>query len=241
MKNKIKIFNRPGELAYYLSQQLQDIVNSHTGDFFLSISGGSTPVIFFDQLAQDPFNNGIEWSKLNIFWCDERCVVPDSPESNFGAAKKYLFDNVNIPPQNIHRIKGEANPAEEVIRYTKEIEKVLPEGENKFPRFDWIMLGMGKDGHTASLFPGENLISVQSNIAGIAQHPVTGQQRISLTAEIINNARRITFLVTGKEKSQMLSEIFKEDENSKNYPAAYIKPLNGNLDWMIDKEAAFYL
>ncbi len=241
MSKKFQLFDTPDELAENLANQLKESVNKSNKSFFIAVSGGSTPIIFFRKLAEDPFNNEIEWSKLHFFWCDERCVPPVDPESNFGMTKINLFDKIKIPSENIHRIKGEFDPKEETFRYVNEIEDLVPNGKNNLPQFDWVFLGMGEDGHTASLFPNKELLFTFSNIAGIAEHPQTKQKRISLTFDVLNNSKRITFVVTGKGKAKILSEIINELPAGENYPSAKIKPVNGTIDWMIDKEAAFYL
>ncbi len=241
MFKDVKIFDTAQKLADSLSLEIQNAANDNLNRFMLAVSGGSTPSILFRRLGQPPFKSEVNWNKLHFFWCDERCVEPDNSESNFGEVKKNLFDFITIPESNIHRIRGEADPNEETVRYANEIENFLPSKENKLPQFDWILLGVGEDGHTASIFPGKNFLFIYSNIAGVAQHPATGQKRISLTKEVLNNAKRITFIVTGKAKAKILSEIFNGLPISKNYPAAEIKPVNGIIDWMIDKEAAFYL
>lgn len=241
MYNNVKIFDSPLELARSLSFEIQNAVNNKTDKYALSISGGSTPTILFNQLAQPPFKNEIDWDKLNFFWCDERCVDPSDIQSNYGEVKKTLFNFISIPKKNIHRIHGESDPNEETVRYASEIESFLPITGNKLPQFDWVLLGLGDDGHTASLFPGKNFLFIFSNIAGVAQHPATGQKRISLTKEILNNSKRITFIVTGKGKAKVISEILNGLPISKNYPASEIKPTDGIIDWMLDKESAFYL
>ncbi len=241
MNKNLRIFDKPEEIAYELSEELMHAVEEKSDNYFIAISGGHTPNVLFKQLANSPFKDGIAWKKIHFFWCDERCVPPGDSQSNFGTANLNLFNYVSIPGQNIHRILGESEPRTEVIRYANEIEHSLPFDNNNLPQFDWILLGMGEDGHTASLFPGKNFLFLYSNIAGVAQHPASGQKRISLTKDVLCNAKRITFMVTGREKAKILSEIIKELPSSKNYPAAEIKPLNGQLDWMVDKEAAFYL
>ena len=241
MYNNVKTFNTPLELANSMSEEIQNSVKECSDKFSLSISGGSTPIILFNHLAQPPFKNEIDWNKLNFFWCDERCVFPTDSQSNYGEVKKSLFDFISIPEINIHRIRGEADPNEETVRYASEIESTLSFTENNLPQFDWVLLGVGDDGHTASLFPGKNFLFIYSNIAGVAQHPSSGQKRISLTKDVLNNSKRITFMVTGKNKAKIVSEILNGLPASKNYPAAEIKPTNGIIDWMIDKEAAFYL
>ncbi len=241
MKKNLHVFDTPLQLAESLAVQLKSSVNEIKENFYLAVSGGSTPVILFKQLASVQIKNEIHWDSVNFFWCDERCVPPENSESNFGEAKKYLLDFISIPPGNIHRIIGESDPNLEAVRYANEIETTLPKGKNGLPVFDWVLLGIGEDGHTASLFPGKNLLFIYSSIAGVARHPVTNQSRISLTKDVINNAKRVSFVVTGKVKAKVVSEIFNGLPVSKSYPAADILPVNGVIEWMIDKEAAFYL
>jgi 6-phosphogluconolactonase len=237
----LKIFSTPEILAQHLSNELYSSINNSSGNFFLAVSGGSTPLVVFNKLAQPPYNDNFLWEKAHFFWCDERCVNADDPESNFGAARRILFNKISIPAENIHYIHGEAVPIEEVVRYSNEIEKFVPSGCSVLPQFDWVLLGLGEDGHTASLFPGKSLLFTCLNIAGVANHPETGQKRISLTADILCCAKRITFVVTGKGKAKVLSEILLDLPPGKNYPAGIIKSLGKNLDWIVDKEAAFYL
>jgi 6-phosphogluconolactonase len=237
----LKIFDTPEVLARYLADEIQSSINNSAGNYFLAISGGSTPLVLFNELAHPLFRDNIKWDKAHFFWCDERCVAPDDSESNFCAADRALFKQVPVPAINIHRIHGEDNPNEEVVRYSNEIEKFVPAGNGSLPQFDRVLLGLGEDGHTASLFPDKNLLFIYSNIAGVAKHPVTGQKRISLTADILCIAKRITFVVTQKEKAKVLSEILNSLPGSKNYPASQIKSAVENIDWFIDKEAAFYL
>ena len=241
MNNNLRIFDNPEEIAYKISNELMESVEQKPDNFFLAISGGNTPNVLFKCLVNSPFKENIAWNKIHFFWCDERCVPPGNSQSNYGTANQTLLSLVPVPGQNIHRIHGEAEPQAEVIRYANEIEHTLPFDNNDLPQFDWVLLGMGEDGHTASLFPGKNFLFLYSNIAGVAQHPASGQKRISLTKNVLSNAKRITFMVTGREKAKVLSEIIKELPSSKNYPAAEIKPLDGKLDWMVDKESAFYL
>jgi 6-phosphogluconolactonase len=241
MIKEINIFNSPEILSRHLSDELQSSINNSNGNFSMAVSGGSTPLVMFNILAEPYYKDNLKWDKVHFFWCDERCVNQDNSESNYGSAKRILFDRIDIPNANIHYIHGEANPVEEVVRYSNEIEKYVPAGGNSLPTLDRVLLGLGEDGHTASLFPGENLLFVYSNIAGVAKHPATGQKRISLTADLICSAKRITFVVTGKAKAKVLYEILQDLPLSKNYPAGEIKARSKNIDWIIDKEAAFYL
>lgn len=239
--NRVKIYDTPESASENLSLRLKEEINKKEDVFNLSVSGGSTPEVLFKKLASDNFNKSIDWNKTHFWWCDERCVPPDDKESNFGMTHKLLLNRISIPLDNIHRIKGEAEASKEAVRYATDMEKLLHKEKTGVPELDWVLLGLGKDGHTASLFPGKNLLFVYSNLVGVARHPESGQRRITLTKEVLNSAKRITFLVTGKEKAKVLSEILQNHPVSKNYPAAEIKPLNGIMDWVIDKDAAFYL
>jgi 6-phosphogluconolactonase len=167
-------------------------------------------------------------------------VKPYDPESNFGTAQKLLFSKIDLPEENIHRIKGESDPLQEAENYSQKIIEAL-KIVNGWPAFDLILLGMGDDGHTASIFPNQTDLLISDRLCEMAYHPVTNQVRITLTVSVINNAALICFVVTGAGKAERLSEIFSKDENSKQLPAAQIKPVNGELLWYLDKEAAGFL
>ena len=241
MDKNIKIFDSPDSLAQLLATDLMQEINNSSREFFLSISGGSTPKILFRELSRSPYKEKLDWSKVHIFWCDERCVPPEDSDSNYGMTKNILFDHINIPSENIHRIIGESHPEKETVNYAKEIEKILPKDNNNFPRFDWVLLGLGSDGHTASLFPNSELLYSCSNIAGVAIHPVSGQKRISLTENVINNSKRITFMVTGKDKAAILSDILNNNFGNRDIPASKINPIDGLIEWRLDSEAAQFL
>ncbi len=238
MKLEIKIFINPEETAYHIAEEIVNLMIENdvsTRDTFIGLSGGNTPKILFRKLAEN-FKDIIHWEKLHLFWCDERCVPPGSNESNFGIAKKYLLDNIDIPGGNIHRIRGEEDPLKEVVRIAAEINDTVP-GKNNLPQLDLSILGLGEDGHTASLFPGKKLKHISNGIAGIALHPVTGQKRISLTQEVINNTRRIIFMVTGGEKADIVYEIMSADDSGSGFPAAKVRA-GEVLKWYLDKDAA---
>ncbi|MFZ7198591.1 6-phosphogluconolactonase [Avibacterium avium] len=198
----------------------------------ISLSGGSTPKLLFKTLAAAPYNQAIQWKNLHFWWGDDRMVVPSDPESNYGEVQKLLFDHIEIPAENIHRIRGEAPVEQELVRFQNELAEVVPNGE-----FDWIILGMGADGHTASLFPHQTNFD-DENLAVIAKHPETGQVRISKTAKLLEQAKRITYLVTGAGKAEILKEIQSTPGENLPYPAAKIKAKNGVTEWYLDKDAA---
>ncbi len=204
----------------------------------VSLSGGSTPKALFDYWTAN-CRESIDWNRIAFYWGDERCVPPTDEMSNFGMTKSLLFDKIpTIDQHKIYRIQGENEPNEEARRYTAIIDKCLPK-ENGLPQFDIMMLGMGDDGHTVSIFPNRiDLWNVEADCI-TAQHPDTGMERVSLTGRIVNNARNIVFLVTGKNKAEKVKQLVENRKAFINiYPAAKVNPVNGKLFWMLDEDAA---
>ncbi|MBT4290586.1 MAG: 6-phosphogluconolactonase [Deltaproteobacteria bacterium] len=202
----------------------------------IALSGGSTPKLLFQTLSKTE-RDKIDWNMIHIYWVDDRCVPPDHPESNFGMTKLNLLDHVPIPGENIHRMIGEADPKMEAVRYSKELLSQIPLNEN-IPRFDLIILGIGDDGHTASIFPNQMTLLEHDSICAVGVHPVSGQKRITLTGNTICNGKTVIFLVTGSEKSSVVAEIFNQTELATIYPAAHIKPLLNPAEWFVDAAAA---
>jgi 6-phosphogluconolactonase len=202
----------------------------------VALSGGSTPKILFDFLAAN-HSDDINWSGVHLYWGDERCVAPDDSESNYKMTVDHLLSKIDIPAENIHRVLGETNPVTEAMNYSRQINENLP-SVNGLPQFDLIILGMGGDGHTASIFPHEIELLNAENTCEVATHPESGQKRITLTGNVINNAKEICFLVTGAGKTEKIDEIFHQTGDWKTYPASYIKPETGKLTWFMDEAAA---
>jgi len=201
----------------------------------IALSGGSTPISIFRKLAEQTSRE--EWSHVSLYWGDERCVPPDDPESNYGNARKELIDPLGLDKALIHRIRGEEDPREEAERYGNELLKFLP-GESGFPVFDWIWLGLGADGHTASIFPQEIELWTSGSPCVFAHHPNSGQSRISLSGGVLNAAKRVTFITTGEQKAQVVREIFMKEGNYNQYPAFYVNPASEDLEWYMDQDAA---
>ena len=241
MTSEIKIFPQPEKLAETLAIELQNASKQafNAGrPFNLVLAGGSTPRAVYQYLARPEFKTSILWECMHFFWGDERCVAPDHEESNYRMAREALLEPLAIPEKNIHRILGETDPKAEAARYAEEITNHIKPQPEEIPRFDWIFLGLGTDGHTASLFPGADPIEDPSGLCAVAVQPQSGQKRITLTARVLNHARRVTFIVTGKNKAQVVADILNQSPNSKNYPAAHVRPEQGALEWFLDKEAA---
>lgn len=202
----------------------------------VALSGGSTPKVLF-RLWAERYRGRIDWTKIHFFWGDERCVPPDDEESNFKMANGLFLSRVDIPEGNIHRIRGEEEPEAEAKRYAKEITQFVP-SRNGLPAFDMILLGMGDDGHTASIFPHQMELLTAEALCAVATHPESGQKRATLTGKVINNAKEVVFLVTGKGKAEKLEEIIEAKDGSGKYPAAHIEPTHGELHWFVDEAAA---
>lgn len=240
MKKNLHIFKTPEELADKFALQLMNWLKDHSGNaFHLAISGGKTPDLLFSVLAEK-YADSVLWQKTHFWWVDERMVSPDNPESNFGVANKLLFSKIKLPKENIHRIKGENAPETEALSYSGQIqEKLIQSGG--WPIFDLILLGMGDDGHTASIFPNQINLLYSTQMCEVAVHPQSGQKRVTLTGIVINHALKVCFLITGSNKAKRLSEIWANLENAHQLPAAHIHPISGNLIWYVDHQAGKYL
>lgn len=207
--------------------------------FNIALSGGSTPKMLFEILA-DQYKNRIPWEIVRFFWVDERCVVPTHAESNYRMTFESLFSRIAVPTANVFRMKGENDPATEATRYaellTHELELV-----NGYPHFDLVLLGMGDDGHTASIFPENIKLLDAPAIVEVSTHPVRGQKRVTLTGEIIHNAAKIVFLITGETKALILKQIIHNEEPALKYPASYICNKKANVYFYVDKAAALQI
>jgi 6-phosphogluconolactonase len=236
---KIQISKSIEELSENFAQLLIDKLNNSKDHFHIALSGGSTPKSIFEYLAAHHYKT-INWQKVNFYWGDERCVPPTDSESNYKMAYDSLLGKLQIPASNIFRIKGENDPQFEADNYSSVILNHL-KIEKNFPRFDLIMLGLGQDGHTASIFPNQKNLLISDKIYATAVNPPTEQIRITLTGKVINNAATIVFIVIGSNKAKVVDEIISQKGNYKDYPASFINPDNGELYWVLDKAAASQL
>jgi 6-phosphogluconolactonase len=239
MESVIKIFNSPDEVAESLAADLVNLINSKIaakGFFSIAISGGNTPGLLFLKLAEIE-GGSINWVKVHFFWADERCVPPDDRDSNFGMARKTLLDTIKIPVCNVHRMRGEDEPHREILRYSDELTEFLQEKDG-MPYFNAILLGLGEDGHTASIFPGHEDLFTSDDLCVKTIHPGTGQDRITITGKLINNSENLIFMVTGKNKSGIIKEILEPVDKELRYPASFVRPIKGSLSWYIDSSAA---
>jgi 6-phosphogluconolactonase len=204
--------------------------------FAVAISGGSTPRGLYTLLGSEAYRNQVDWQHVHFFWADERCVPKDDETSNFRTAFDTLLSKIALPDKNIHRVKGEEAPDKAARDYEEEIRRFF--GGSEWSGFDLIILGMGEDGHTASLFPGSKSIEETVRLAIPVYLEEPRKNRITLTLSVLNNADQILFLVTGSSKAAVLSEILGKREKKKWFPAGFIRPAHGNMTWLLDQEAA---
>lgn len=198
------------------------------------LSGGNTPKRLYELLAGAPLRERLDWSRVHFFWSDERCVGPEDPQSNYGMAWRTLLSKIDVPADHIHRIRAESGDAERAAaEYETEIRNLLP-GE---PSLDLVLLGMGEDGHTASLFPGTAWDESRLVIANYV--PRLGACRISMTPRLLNTAKTVVFLVAGNEKARAVLRVI--NQPGSDLPVAGIRPRNGRLVWLLDHEAASLL
>ena len=234
---KVKIFATPKKVYKAIAKEIFRLTkNSTKSRIDIALSGGNSPKGLFKKLSKK-YANSIPWNRIHFWWGDERCVSPEDKESNYKMTNDYLLSHISILKENIHRIKGEDNPEKEAVRYSNEISEHI-NYKDEMPVFDLIILGLGDDGHTASIFSNQMQILENNETCSVAEHPTSGQKRITLTGKIINNATSIFFMVTGENKAMRISEIMNDDEAAKLLPAYYISPKNGELIWFLDDTAA---
>jgi len=237
----VHCFPNPGELASGAGETFYRHVNMlalQKRDIHIAFSGGSTPAAFFDCLAaqQGTPDKQTDWSRIHLWWVDERCVPHSHPESNVGMTQHHLLQYLPKNGLQVHPIH-EGPPRQESARYENEIREIThtPRG---IPEFDWIFLGMGEDGHTASIFPDRPDLLDCEALCAQAAHPVTQQMRITMTGRLILAARRLSFLVTGAGKAPVIRMIFENDPAAHNFPAFYIARNRDQIDWYLDQAAA---
>lgn len=239
MKPEVRIFHEVERLSRAAANLFIEQSNHairERGRFLVALNGGSTPARLFQLLAAE-YSKEIDWSNTHIFWGDERCVPPTDAGSNYGQAHKALLSQVPIPDGNIHRVKGELDPASAAKEYGETL-KQLSEDDFDFSRFDLVYLGMGEDGHTASLFPNSPVQTTEPVIAVTANYQDRPANRVTLTQLVFNQARMVVFMATGEKKANTLAEVLSDRYNPAQYPAQRIDPKDGQLIWLVDDAAA---
>ena len=238
----IKKFKDISELSQYAARSFIEIANKsieERGRCLAALSGGSTPMRLYELLGNQ-FQNEVDWTQVHFFWGDERCVPVDDPGNSYGQAKKVLFDRINIPTENIHRVNSDLAPDSAATDYAHTL-KLFSEPPLDWPRFDLALLGMGEDGHTASLFPGSPVDMDSPTLAVTANYQGRPANRVTLTPNVLNSSRNVLFLVTGRAKAVTLRGVLSDIYVAEKLPAQRIKPTDGNLIWLIDEEAGSLL
>ena len=239
MKPELRVFRDMERLSrhaanLFVEQAARSI--RERGRFLVALNGGSTPNRLFQLLAAD-YREQVDWSKVQVFWGDERCVLPDDAGSSYGQARGLLLSHVLIPESNVHRIKGELPPDEASEDYAVMLKEYASHPFD-WPRFDLVYLGMGEDGHTASLFPGSPVRVSEPTLPVTAHYQDRPANRVTLTQLVFNQARCIVFMATGEKKANTLAEVLSDRYNPELYPAQRIDPNDGELIWLVDEGAA---
>lgn len=209
-----------------------------SGRFAVALSGGSTPKALYALLALPGFADRTPWSKVHLFWGDERCVPPDHPDSNYRMVRESLLSKISIPSENVHRMAGEKEPKLAAAEYENELKTFFQLSEGEAPRFDLILLGLGEDGHTASLFPGSAALNETQRLVATTYVPKLNAHRLTLTLPVLNESAQIYFLVAGKSKATIVKELLGTHPTIAKFPAQRIQPVDGALTWFITRDAA---
>ena len=237
MKKEPEVFTfaSPENLARFLAEKVLNLIKDAViagSEFHIALSGGSTPRVLFEIIADNYSDPGI-WDQVRFYWADERCVPPDHPESNYRMAYHTFLRYLAHSNDYVFRIYGEEDPHLEAERYGEILRQNVPM-KNGLPEFDLVLLGMGGDGHTASIFPEQMELLWTDRLCDVGIHPGSGQRRITMTGKVINNAKNVFFLVTGEDKARTIADIICRNRKSENYPASHIDPVHGKLTWFLD-------
>lgn len=239
MKPELRIFKDMEKLSQHAAkifvEQTARAINDRNR-VLVALNGGSTPTRLFQLLATE-YRDKIDWSKTHIFWGDERCVPPDDAGSSYGQARDALLSHVPIPDSNIHRVDTSLLPAKAAKEYARLLSQ-FSDSPLSFPRFDLVYLGMGEDGHTASLFPGSPVQVTDTVIPVTAQYQDRPANRVTMTQLVFNQAHMVVFMATGEKKAVPLAEVLSDRYNPAQYPAQRIDPQDGQLIWLVDEDAA---
>ncbi|MDQ1354270.1 MAG: 6-phosphogluconolactonase [Acidobacteriota bacterium] len=234
----IEVYPSAAELAETIAQRFLNLVSSvqETGDFSVIMGGGRTPKLINKEIVKCSHFGSIkiDWRRVYIYFSDERCVPPDHADSNYKLILETLIQPLAIPSANVHRIKGELAPEKAAADYHQQLSQYGAVGKHDFPIFDLALLGMGPDGHTASLFPHSNAVEEENRFAVSAGTGPEGWNRVSVTLPVFNAAKNVWLTAAGKEKSQAVEQLIKENYNPLQWPAQALYPANGNLIYWLD-------
>ena len=238
MKSDIRIFKDLEKLSRHAAnifvEQAAGSIAEHDR-FLIALNGGNTPTRLFQLLAEE-YKDKVNWNKVHVFWGDERCVPPDDPGSSYGQARDALLSHVPIPDSNVHRVNTSLSPVEAAKDYSYTLSSFASPPLD-VPRFDLIYLGMGEDGHTASLFPNSTVHATETVVPVTAHYQDRPANRVTMTQLVFNQAHKIVFMATGEKKAVTLAEVLSDRYNPAQYPAQRIDPKDGELIWLVDEAA----
>jgi 6-phosphogluconolactonase len=233
----LRVLDTPADVAKALADTFERAARDATqtrGHFCVALAGGTTPKAAYALLAQSPYRESVDWSSVHIFFGDERCVPPDHEQSNYRMARETFLEPLGIAPSQVHRMHGEDEPAQAAAAYRDELIATLGE----LPRFDLVMLGMGPDGHTASLFPGTDPLTDDAALVRAVYSNSQSQWRITLTPRVLNGARAVVFAVEGAGKAKTLAQVREGAYDPAQFPSQIVAPVKGTLTWLVDRAAA---
>ncbi len=210
---------------------------AENGSFHVALSGGNTPRAAYELLAGEPFRSSLSWNNVFVYFGDERCVPPTDERSNFGMARAAFLDAIPVPTANVRRMSGEVDPGHAANEYST----ILRTDLGQLPRFDLVLLGLGEDAHTASLFPGRELDRDQDSLVEAVYHESDATWRLTITPKVINAAYRVVFAVEGASKAPALAAVYEGSYDPRTYPAQIVRPTSGQLTWLVDEAAASLL
>jgi 6-phosphogluconolactonase len=240
--SEIRVVSDPAALAQAATDvfvNLCDAAIKESGRFTVALSGGSTPKAMFNRLSDDTLRDLIRWDAVHLFWGDERHVPPDHAESNYRMTREALLSKVPIPDSNVHRIKAEnPDPDAAAMEYAAELRAFFELVDDQLPQFDLVMLGMGPDGHCASLFPGTHAVRERTSLVAVPWVDKFSTYRITLTPPVINNGKQVMFLVGGADKAETLRHVLEGKRETDRFPSQVIQPTSGRLLWLVDEAAA---
>jgi len=240
--SNVFVFETAEQLAIAAAERFVDYEYAFHGEpdrFSVALAGGNTPRRVYELLATERFKHRVEWAQVDLFFGDERCVPPDHPESNYAMVYETLISRVPIPAKNVHRIIGEGNPDESAKLYENQLKTFF--AGRTWPCFDFVLLGMGADGHTASLFPGDAALNEKTKWVMATRPEGSKRARITLTVPVFNRAARVLFLVKGAEKAERLAQVLRPQSGAEPKPVQMIQPVDGSLEWLVDTAAASLL
>lgn len=236
---ELRVLPDPSEAAQAAAREVVAAFSDSLADpgrFRVALSGGSTPRLLFDRLASAAFRPLVDWTRARVFFVDERCVPPGDERSNYRLAKERLLDPLRVPAGNVFRMRGEEEPSRAALEYEKVLRREFA-GEDS-ARLDLVLLGLGPDGHTASLFPGTRAVAERRRWVAANDVPQLSERRLTLTLPVLNAGRRVVFLVVGEEKRRAVAAVLRSRRASRRLPASLVKPKRGSLIWILDEAAA---